>query len=193
LAARHSLASFAGEAGDPASARDQLLELVADSQRVCGAADHETLLRRAELAVFTSRAGDPMSAREQFVVLIADFTRVCGPEDFLTLSTELLLALAMGEAGDFGAALAQAWALMSKLNDPHPVLETNVRNAIKFYVRRLLFDGPVSIADPHTPEGQLVATLQSAVAGSAEALVRLPSELVEIVESLRASEAVGSR
>ena len=53
LAARHTLALWTGEAGDPAGARDQFAALLAIRERVSGARDPETLTTRHNLADWT--------------------------------------------------------------------------------------------------------------------------------------------
>jgi hypothetical protein len=194
LDARRSLAWFTAEAGDPASARDLLEELVADFVRVFGSDDSDTLDARHTLAWFTAEAGDPASARDQFEALAADYARVLGPENRATLRARIQLAWLSGEVG----------VPLQAINEARPVLRLGPHNApeltalanavIRENVRKLLSSQRSQLVDPLTLEGQLVTDLRVAVEGSAEAMVRLPLELVEIVESLRASlESVGSR
>jgi hypothetical protein len=58
LAARASLASFTGEAGDPAVASDQYAALLPARERVLGADHPDTVATRDNLAYWTEQAGD---------------------------------------------------------------------------------------------------------------------------------------
>jgi len=58
LDARHNLARWTGEAGDPAAARDQFAALLPARERVLGPEHPETLSTRADMADWTRRAGD---------------------------------------------------------------------------------------------------------------------------------------
>jgi hypothetical protein len=187
LDVRQELAWFTDEAGDPASARDQMAVLVADRARVYGPDDPDTLLGRAELAWFTGRAGDPASARDQLTLVVRDYLRVCGDDDRGTWAAQSLLARFTGDANDPASAVEQAWSLLTRTGAHQSDLEDDVRALLRINIRRLLGgDGmhknPYDGADSH-----LAATLRAAINGSAEATIRLPSELVKIVESIRAS------
>jgi hypothetical protein len=57
LTARHWLARWTGEAGDPAAARDQLAALLPVHERVLGPAHPDTLAMRSNLADWTEKAG----------------------------------------------------------------------------------------------------------------------------------------
>ena len=58
LTARHELARWTGEAGDPAAARDQYAVLLPVLERVLGADHPDTLTARGNLATWTRAAGD---------------------------------------------------------------------------------------------------------------------------------------
>ena len=58
LAARANLASWTGEAGDAAGARDQFAALLPIRERVLGPEHPDTLHARNNLAYWTGRAGD---------------------------------------------------------------------------------------------------------------------------------------
>ena len=62
LTARHNLASWTGQAGDAAAAREQFAALVPVRERVSGADHPDTLTARHHLAHWTGRPGTP-SAR----------------------------------------------------------------------------------------------------------------------------------
>ncbi|MEO6501579.1 MAG: hypothetical protein ABIQ09_06675, partial [Jatrophihabitantaceae bacterium] len=161
--------------------------------RVCGPDDRETLDARYGLAWFTGAAGDPVSARDQFDMLVADRVRVCGPDDRETLDARYGLAWFTGQAGDSMSAVEQSTGLLTELVDRHSDIRDLAKYTIRWNIGRLLSGEAVAQGEPDSPKRQLIANLLAAIAGSAEALVRLPSELVEIVESLRASsEKVGS-
>ncbi|GAA4951913.1 hypothetical protein GCM10023334_066660 [Nonomuraea thailandensis] len=56
LTTRHNLASWTGEAGDAAAARDQYAALLPTREHVLGAEHPETLTTRANLAYWTGEA-----------------------------------------------------------------------------------------------------------------------------------------
>ena len=58
MTARDQAAHWAGEAGDPATARDQYAALLPIRERVLGAEHPDTLITRANLASWTGEAGD---------------------------------------------------------------------------------------------------------------------------------------
>ena len=104
LAARQQLATWTGDAGDPARARDLLAELLPDMERVLGAEHPDTLRARHNLATLTGRAGDPARARDLLAELLSVRERVLGAEHPDTLGTRHELASFTGNAGD------PAWA-----------------------------------------------------------------------------------
>ena len=112
LAARAGLASWTGEAGDPAAARDQLAALLPVEERILGPDDPATLGTRHELARWTGQAGDPAAARDQFAAQLPVRERVSGPEHPDTLTARASLARWTGQAGDPAAARDQFAALL---------------------------------------------------------------------------------
>ena len=58
LTTRHNLASWTGQAGDAAGARDQYAALLPVRERVQGAEHPHTLTTRHNLAYWTGQAGD---------------------------------------------------------------------------------------------------------------------------------------
>jgi hypothetical protein len=111
LAARNVFASYTGQAGDPARARDLLAELLPDEERVLGAEHPDTLATRHQLASYTGRAGDPARARDLLAELLPVNERVLGAEHPDTLATRHQLASYTGDAGD----LARARDLLAEL------------------------------------------------------------------------------
>jgi transcriptional regulator with XRE-family HTH domain len=107
LAARHSLARWVGQAGDPAVARDQLADLALVREQVLGPEHPDALGTRGELATWTGRAGDPAAARDQFAQLASIYRRVLGSEHPETLDICGNLAEWTGVAGDTAAARDQ--------------------------------------------------------------------------------------
>ena len=79
LTVRHELASFTGEAGDPAAARDLFAALAPALERVHGPEHPHTLSERHELARWTGLAGDPAAARDLIAELLPVEERVLGP------------------------------------------------------------------------------------------------------------------
>ena len=69
LTARANLASWTGQAGDPAAARDQYAELLPVFERVLGP-DHPHTLAARSLANWTGEAGDPAAARDLLAELL---------------------------------------------------------------------------------------------------------------------------
>jgi hypothetical protein len=59
LRARHNLAYWTGQAGDPAGARDMFAELLPIRERVLGPDHPHTLTTRRNLAYWTERIGRP--------------------------------------------------------------------------------------------------------------------------------------
>lgn len=112
LAARHQLARWTGEAGDPAAARDQHAALLSEEERVLGPEDPRILHTRGGLAYWTREAGDVAAARDQYAALLAAEQRALGPEDPETLTTHGNLAVLTGQAGDAAAARDQYAALL---------------------------------------------------------------------------------
>jgi hypothetical protein len=112
LAARVPLASWAGEAGDAAGARDQYAALLPIYERVQGPEHPDTLVVRASLARWTGNAGDPAGARDQFAALLPAREKVLGPEDPDTLAARGSLADWTGVAGDPAGARDQLAALL---------------------------------------------------------------------------------
>jgi hypothetical protein len=112
LSALVNLASFTGEAGDAAGARDQFAALLPIIERVLGPEHPQTLITRAHLARWTGGAGDAVGARDQYAALLPVRERVLGPEHPQTLTTRASLARWTGEAGDAAGARDQYAALL---------------------------------------------------------------------------------
>ena len=64
----------------PVGARDQLVALLPDQERVLGPDHPSVLTTRNNLASATGGAGDPVGARDQFAALLPDQERVLGPD-----------------------------------------------------------------------------------------------------------------
>jgi hypothetical protein len=112
LNARSYLASWTGEAGDAAGARDQYAALLPVRERVSGPEHLETLKVRGNLAFWTGEAGDRAKARDQYAALLPLFERVCGPEHLETLKVRGNLARWTGAVGDAAGARDQYAALL---------------------------------------------------------------------------------
>lgn len=78
LTARHTLARFQGESGDPALAVETLCALHADYEQVLGADHPYTLTTRHNLAYWRVEAGQTELAVSELKVLLADRERVLG-------------------------------------------------------------------------------------------------------------------
>ena len=90
--ARANLASWTGQAGDAAGARDQYAALLPVRERVSGAEHPDTLTARANLAYWTGEAGDAAGARDQYAALVPVRERVSGAEHPDTLTARANLA-----------------------------------------------------------------------------------------------------
>ena len=112
LAARHELASWTGEAGDAAGARDQYAALLPIGEQILGPEHPSTLTARHKLARWTGQAGDAAGARDQYAALLPIRERVLGPEHPHTLATRHQLARWTGQAGDAAGARDQYAALL---------------------------------------------------------------------------------
>jgi hypothetical protein len=128
LAARHQLARWHGEAGDPAGAAAAFEQLLRDRLRVLGADHPDTLATRHQLARWHGEAGDPAGAAAAFEQLLTDRLRVLGPDHPDTLTTRHNLASCRGKAGDApGAAIAFQDLLVDRLrvlgpDHPHTLI-----------------------------------------------------------------------
>jgi len=89
LTARANLASWTGQAGDAAAARDQYAALLPAMERV---SSPDTLTARANLVGWTGEAGDAAAARDLVAALLPAMERVSGPEHPDTLTTRANLA-----------------------------------------------------------------------------------------------------
>ena len=112
LAAQSELAYSAGQAGDPAAARDQFAALLPVAERVLGPEHPDVLINRHNLANFTGYTGDAAAARDQFAALLRVRERVFGGDSPDTLVARFNLAYWTGCAGDAAAARDQFGALL---------------------------------------------------------------------------------
>jgi hypothetical protein len=100
LAARHHLADWTGEAGDPARARDLYADLLPVTERVLGPRHPLTVTIRANLARWIGEAGNPARARDLYAGVLPVMERVLGPRHTDTLAARGGLARWTGEAGN---------------------------------------------------------------------------------------------
>ena len=112
LTVSNQLASWTGQAGDAAGARDQYAALLPVIERVLGPEHPDTLATRGNLALWTGQAGDAAGARDQYAALLPMFERVLGPEHPDTLATRGNLASWTAQAGDAAGARDQYAALL---------------------------------------------------------------------------------
>lgn len=177
--------------GESFSARDRLQSL--EAQLRSDRDDHLRLHVQQEAAYWTGVAGDAAAARDQFAALVPMHDRVLGSKQRDTLRTRHELAYWTGVARNPAAACDLAAELLADL-DGQPEREEESRAA-----RAILQMNAIQLLTVHEARRDpdvgdiadlgLAATLQAAAAGSAEALVRLPAELVQIVYALRAGTA----
>ena len=106
------IASYLGESGNYAAARDLCRTVLGARERVLGPEHPATLTARGLLASFTGQAGDAAGARDQYAALLPVIERVSGPEHRATLAARGLLASFTGQAGDAAGARDQYAALL---------------------------------------------------------------------------------
>jgi hypothetical protein len=111
LMARHLLAHWTADAGEPAEACRLLAELLSDQVRIQGPDQPDTLSIRHSLARWTGEAGEPAEARRLLAELLPDLTRIIVPDDPFTLTVRHTLGRATREAGE----LAEARQLFAEL------------------------------------------------------------------------------
>lgn len=119
-----------------------------------------------------------------------------GGSDPLSLDIAHELAYWTGEAGDAGAACDLAVRLLADVGGLTHVgkfLADNIRWVLRRNAVRLLTAPIPDDAATEVSGSGLATTFQSAVAGSAEALARLPAELAEIAAEHRRSREAGWR
>ncbi len=192
LETRLRWAWFTALTDDPALAQEHCEALVADCVRLFGPNDPDTLKARFQEAFYTSLAGDAVAARALYEALATDTARVYAPADAAHPSIEFQLALIAYQLGEPARGINHARAALKSPASQDREIKQFAAMLIRLGISHLLSGEPARLHDADDPEAQLAATLQAAIDGSAEALVRLPSELVEIVESLRAfPEKVG--
>lgn len=187
LEARQRWAWFTVLAGDPASARSQGQALAADCERLFGPDDRDTLKARFQCAFYTSVAGDAAAAREQFEALADDTERLYERADVAHASIDFQLALIAYELGEPVRGINHACSALNSPASQDTEVAQFAATLIRLGIHHLLSGEAAQLPNADDSASQLAATLQAAIAGSAEALVRLPSELVEIVEGLQAT------
>ncbi len=106
------VASYLGQSGSYAAARDLWRNIADARERVHGPEHPDTLAASNNLAAWTGKAGDPAGARDQFAALLPVIERVLGPEHPDTLAARNNLAYFTGEAGDPAGARDQFAALL---------------------------------------------------------------------------------
>ncbi|MGX1775759.1 tetratricopeptide repeat protein [Nocardia brasiliensis] len=125
MRARHNLAHFYGDAGNPERAVASYRELVADKVRVLGPVHPSVLSSQSNLIYWQRKAGDDLdSVVAALRELLRNQNRILGPEDPGTLGTRLSLATCVGDAGNPLAALADFEELLvdarTALGADHP-------------------------------------------------------------------------
>ncbi|MFI2005845.1 tetratricopeptide repeat protein [Streptomyces jumonjinensis] len=133
LSTRGHVATWTGEAGDAAAARDLFTALLPDRIRVLGPDDQHTLDTRGNIAAWTGMAGDAATARDLCAELLPDLVRVLGPGHSDTLIIRSNIANWTGEAGDATAALELSTALLPDMTEalgPHHPDTLVIRNNI---------------------------------------------------------------
>jgi hypothetical protein len=191
LQATADIAYWTGLNGDPAAGRKKFQDLVALLETL-DSPDHGELLLTSKFyaAISAGGAGDVVVARDELVPVSQLYCDHWGPEDYRSLLVKVGLADWIGLAGDSAAACDLAASVITALAgarlDPRIAspLRAVASETMQANLSKLLAASSPEPVGSVTDTG-IVGLLQAAVAGSAEALVRVPSELVPIVESIR--------
>jgi hypothetical protein len=101
------IASYLGNSGSHAAARDLYSRIAHAREEVCGSEHPATLTAREALAGWTGEAGDAVAARDQLAKLLPVMERALGAEDTKTLMARFSLARWNGQAGDPARACEQ--------------------------------------------------------------------------------------
>ncbi|HRW19308.1 MAG TPA: tetratricopeptide repeat protein, partial [Dermatophilaceae bacterium] len=197
-----NLAHWTGQAGDPASARDQYAALLPDITRILCPDHTDTLATRHNLAHWTGQAGDPASARDQCAALLADRTRILGPDHPSTIRTQwevgrwtLLSDHRLAELGLPEAVLAKLateYSLLplspgQALSLAHDMTAIGESAALVALAQALIRPGGAGVwlaayQDVGGVSDEVTETLAAAVDGDPEARMRLPEELRRLVD-----------
>ena len=110
------VASYLGQIGNYAEARDLQRQVLEARKRVLGEEHPDTLTARANLAYWTGWTGDAAGVRDQYAALLPIVERVKGAEHPDTLTTRANLAAWTGMVGDAAGARDQYAGLL-------PILE----------------------------------------------------------------------
>ncbi len=118
------IATFLGNSGNYAAARDLFQRVSNALVRVLGPEHPDTLDAQANFAYYAGRAGDAAGARDQYAALLPVRERVLGREHPDTLTTRDRLAYWTGRAGDPAGArdrLAKLLPVRERVSGPdHP-------------------------------------------------------------------------
>lgn len=106
------MADEGGEAGDAATARDQMAALLQTAEQILGSEHPETLMIRNRLAHWTGEAGDAAKARDQAAALLPVVERVLSPSHPDTLAVRATMARMTRAAKDPVSAGDQYAALL---------------------------------------------------------------------------------
>ncbi len=132
LTARGDLASFTGEAGDAAAARDQYTALLPALEQILGPEHPDTLTARANLARSRQQAGDPAGIRNRDAALPPLDERTSGPGQPHARATHGDLTPPAGGRRDPAVARDQCAALLPGLErtsgPEHPDTLTAISN-----------------------------------------------------------------
>lgn len=169
-------------------ARDELAELADELTDVFDPRHRTVLDIRLERAIVAVNSGEPERGLEEIKDIYADCCEALGPTDRDTLLARLNIAWARGKAGDLVGAIEDFWYLLN--ND---LVVPQMREAVLQEIRHNLVrmaDEPTTNTVPAS--SSMIAVLQAAMADDAEAFMRLPAELADIVRAARAQQVPAS-
>jgi Tetratricopeptide repeat len=139
-----NLASWSGQAGNAAGARDQYAILLPIVERILGAEHPETLTVRANLTGWSGEMGDAAGARDQYAALLPIRNRALEAKHPDTLTIRANLAAWTGETGDAAGARDQYAALLPIyeriLGAGHPNILT-IRGNLAYCTEQADIDG----------------------------------------------------
>lgn len=185
LSYRRGAAYLMGEADEYAEARDRLEMIASRSAEQFGGSDLLSLDARLGAAIYDVFLGEHARAREELTNLITICDSALGAEHKISVGARTWLAANTSAAGEPGSAIEQAWLLLAESD-----LDEETIKFLEWVIGTALVDLMDSLRVPvGWREGGLVPTLQAAAAGEAEAFMRLPAELADIVRAARTQSA----
>ena len=172
-------AHFARVAGDHEDAVALWLQLAAGTEEALGPDHPDTLASRNNLAWAYADAGRLDEAITLFQATLTDRERLLGPNHPDTLWSRIGLADALRREGNAALALEMAAEVSADLSDRHD--SERQRGWARYLLDACMAE--VVNGAGEAPEDGIAGLFAQALRGDAEALVRLPTELRDLVSN----------